>query len=251
VFQKPQKRSRIELNDAFLQRVVPDILQHTPDVRVPAGDPLTGFLKINGDLRRINADKILSMAGQTAPQILWKGPFRPLGNAQVESKFADHRTYFYQGKEVDQQVHLGFDLAVTANVPVLAGNDGRVVYADYLGIYGNCVILDHGMGVQSLYGHLSSIDVKAGDTVAKDQPLGRSGVTGLAAGDHLHFAMLVGGYPVNPVEWWDPHWIQDRVLRKVQEAGNPAGTARVEPAPGTAAPARKPPVKPRAEPRRR
>ena len=71
--------------------------------------------------------------------MLWKGPFVPLGNAQVESKFADHRTYFYQGKEVDQQVHLGFDLAVTANIPVKAGNDGKVVYADYFGIYGNCV----------------------------------------------------------------------------------------------------------------
>ena len=137
----------------------------------------------------------------------------------VESKFADHRTYFYHGEEIDQQIHLGFDLAVTANVPVLAGNTGKVVYADYLGIYGNCVVVDHGMGVQSLYGHLASIDVKQGESVKKDQVIGPSGLTGLAAGDHLHFAMLVGGHAVSPVEWWDPHWIEDRVMRKIREQG--------------------------------
>jgi murein DD-endopeptidase MepM/ murein hydrolase activator NlpD len=150
-----------------------------------------------------------------------------LGNSQVEASFADHRTYVYQGKEVDQQVHLGFDLAVTARVPVLAANDGKVLNASWLGIYGNCVILDHGMGIASLYGHLSSIDVKPGDTVTKGQTLGRSGMTGLAGGDHLHFTMLVSGHPVNPVEWWDAHWIQDRVERKLREAGAaaPAGAA--------------------------
>jgi murein DD-endopeptidase MepM/ murein hydrolase activator NlpD len=111
------------------------------------------------------------------------------------------------------------------NIPVRAGNDGRVVWADYFGIYGNTIVLDHGMGVQSLYGHLSSIDVRAGDTVKKDQVMGRSGMTGLAAGDHLHFSVLVGGHPVNPVEWWDPHWIEDRVMRKLREASAGAGAA--------------------------
>jgi murein DD-endopeptidase MepM/ murein hydrolase activator NlpD len=104
-------------------------------------------------------------------------------------------------------------------VPVLAANDGIVMNASWLGIYGNCVVLDHGMGVQSLYGHLSSFDVKVGDKVTRGQTLGRSGATGLAGGDHLHFTMLVGGRMVNPVEWWDPHWVQDRVVRKLDEAG--------------------------------
>ena len=104
-------------------------------------------------------------------------------------------------------------------MPIVAANNGKVVLADYLGIYGNCVILDHGLGVQSLYAHLSSIDVKPGDNVDKAQPLGRSGMTGLAGGDHLHFTMLVGGYPVNPVDWWSTQWMEDRVLRKIREAG--------------------------------
>ena len=97
-----------------------------------------------------------------------------------------------------------------------------MLHAAYLGIYGNCVVNDHGLGVQSLYAHLSSLDVKEGDTVDKGQTLGRSGTTGLAGGDHLHFTMLVGGVQVNPVEWWDGHWLEDRVFRKIREAGGTA-----------------------------
>ena len=221
VFDKPMKRSKIEIDDRFLQRVVPEILAHSPELTPapPAGDLLAGFLAVNGDLRRLNAEKIAKLTGTPSPAILFKGPFVQLGNSKVEANFADHRTYMYKGKEVDQQVHLGFDLAVTARVPVLAANDGTVVNADWLGIYGNCVIIDHGAGVASLYGHLSSIDVKVGDRVTKSQVLGRSGMTGLAGGDHLHFTLLVDGHPVNPVEWWDPHWMQDRVERKLQESG--------------------------------
>ena len=125
----------------------------------------------------------------------------------------------YDGREVDEQVHLGFDLASTANATIEAANRGRVLFADVLGIYGNCVIVDHGMGLQSLYAHLSSFDVAVGQMVEKDQSLGRSGRTGLAGGDHLHFTMLVHGQPVNPVEWLDPHWIEDRIRRKLEAAG--------------------------------
>lgn len=217
VFGKPFRRSRIQIDDRFLQRVVPEILSHAPELGIPAptGDLVNDFVRINSDLRRLNGEKILALSKGTSATKLWSGSFLPLGNAQVEAGFADHRTYLHGGKEIDQQVHLGFDLAVTSAIPVAAENDGKVLLAEWLGIYGNCVILDHGMGVGSLYAHLSSTDVKVGDTVTKGQVLGRSGMTGLAAGDHLHFTMLVGGRPVNPVEWWDAHWIQDRVDRKL------------------------------------
>jgi murein DD-endopeptidase MepM/ murein hydrolase activator NlpD len=218
-FPKPFKKSRIELDDKFLDRVVPAILEGTTDVK-PDGDGIAKFLVINGDLRRKNAAKIASFSPQTSPEMLWRGVvFHAFANTAVESAFADQRTYVYKGKEVDRQVHLGFDLASFMGTPIVAANRGKVLYADELGIYGNCVILDHGMGVQSLYAHLSSIGVKVGDTVEKAQELGRSGMTGLAGGDHLHFTMLVSGHMVNPVEWWDPHWIEDRILRKLKQAG--------------------------------
>jgi len=222
VFEKPFKNSRIEIDDKFLQRVVPEILEHSPELKLAApttGDLVPAFLKINGDLRRMNADRIADLTRPSSTSRLWNGPFVQLGNSQVEAGFADHRTYLRSGKEIDQQTHLGFDLAVTANVPVVAANAGKVLNASWLGIYGNCVIIDHGMGVASLYGHLSSFDVGVGDTVTKGQTIGKSGMTGLAGGDHLHFTMLVGGHPVNPVEWWDAHWIEDRVNRKLREAG--------------------------------
>jgi murein DD-endopeptidase MepM/ murein hydrolase activator NlpD len=214
-FPKPFKKSRIELDDRFLDRVVPAILANTTEV-APEGDQLAKFLVINGDLRRKNAAKISSFAKTSAPEMYWRGiVFHPFTNNAVESAFADQRTYIYKGKDVDQQTHLGFDLASFTGVPIVAANRGKVVLAEELGIYGNCVIVDHGMGVQSLYGHLSSLRVKAGDMVDKEQELGRSGMTGLAGGDHLHFTMLVNGQMVNPVEWWDSHWIQDRILRKL------------------------------------
>lgn len=219
VFPKPFKRSRIPIDDRLLDRVVPAILEGTTEVK-PEGDNLAKFLAINGELRRKNNEKIASFAAQTKPELLWRGVvFHPFGNTAVESAFADHRTYVYNGKEVDQQIHLGFDLASFAGTPIVAANRGIVVFADELGIYGNCVIIDHGLGVQSLYGHLSSIEVKAGQTVDKEQQIGRSGMTGMAGGDHLHFTMLVNGKMVNPVEWWDAHWIEDRILRKLRAAG--------------------------------
>ena len=224
-FPKPFKKSRIELDDRFMARVVPAILEGTSEIK-PEGDDLAKFLAINGELRRKNAEKIASFARQSAPELLWRAVvFHPFTNTAVESAFADHRTYTYKGRNVDQQIHLGFDLASFAGTPILAANRGKVLFADELGIYGNCVILDHGMGVQSLYAHLSSIEAQVGQIVEKEQQIGRSGMTGLAGGDHLHFTMLVNGRMVNPVEWWDAHWIEDRILRKLKAAGGgPEGT---------------------------
>ena len=222
IFPKRFRNSTIPLDDKFLSRVVPAILQSSPQLQASPGDLLPAFLKINNDLRRMNNEAIAALAKKTAPTILWEGAFQPLGGSQVESSFADFRTYTYGGKEVDRQVHLGFDLAKTTNAPVAAANHGKVIFAEELGIYGNTVIVDHGIGVQSLYAHLSSFAVRAGDDVKKGQTLGASGQTGLAGGDHLHFSMMVNGQFVNATEWWDPHWIEDRVMRKLREAGLPA-----------------------------
>jgi murein DD-endopeptidase MepM/ murein hydrolase activator NlpD len=220
VFPKVFRKSQIGLDDAFLGKVVPAILQNSPDFKVEnPGDLLASYLRINRDLRRINDSLIAALALQTAPRVLWQGPFKQLVNSAVEGGFADRRTYMYKGDSVDFQTHLGFDLASTSAAPVLAANSGVVVHAGYLGIYGNCVILDHGLGLQSLYAHLSSIGVKRGDSVQMSQELGRSGTTGLAGGDHLHFTMLLGGRAVTPIDWWSAQWVEDRITRKLREAG--------------------------------
>ena len=240
VFEKVFRKSRIDVDDAFLAKVVPPILANTPSLKV--NDPsnlLESYLTINRELRKQNGATIAALAEKSAPDRLWQGPFKQLINSAVESGFADHRTYVYQNKDVDQQVHLGFDLASTLAAPVHASNAGRIVLAEFLGIYGNCVIVDHGLGLQSLYAHLSSIGVKVGDTVTQGQELGRSGTTGLAGGDHLHFTMLLGGHAVTPIDWWSEQWVQDRVLRKLREASTPAAapaSTAAAPAPAPAAP---------------
>jgi murein DD-endopeptidase MepM/ murein hydrolase activator NlpD len=222
VFRKEFRASRIEVGDNFLSRVVPAILQNSPELEVEdPSDLLASYLRINRDLRRENDASIAALAQQTSPEILWRGAFKQLINTAVESGFADRRTYYHNGEEIDRQVHLGFDLASTAAAPVLAANHGQVMHAGWLGIYGNCVILDHGMGLQSLYAHLSSIEVGVGDMVAMDQQLGRSGATGLAGGDHLHFTMLLAGRAVTPIDWWSAQWVEDRITRKLRDAGAP------------------------------
>jgi len=214
VFPKKFKSDTIKLTDDFMQRVVPPIMSETPEL-TDQGSLLKNFLLINGPLRRMNAQELVAFSQKTAPHLTWTQPFVQLGNSKVEASFADYRTYVYNGQVVDHQTHLGFDLAVVQHTPVLAANDGKVIYEGFLGIYGNVVVIDHGCGLQSLYAHLSSFDVKEGDEVKRGQVIAHSGQTGLAGGDHLHFTMLLDGIPVNPVEWWDPHWIHDRIEAKL------------------------------------
>lgn len=219
---RPPTAARIELTTDFMARVVPEILSRTPDL-ADRGDLLANYLAVNGELRRTNAAELRRLAGESRPEFLWRQPFRQLPNTAVMASFADRRTYLFEDREVDHQDHLGFDLASRRHAPVEAGNRGVVVLADFFGIYGNTVVLDHGYGLASLYAHLSSIEVVAGQTVELGQVLGRTGETGLAGGDHLHFSILVHGLPVSPIEWWDGRWIRDHLAAKLGRAAPFAG----------------------------
>jgi len=215
---QPKKwRSReIRITDRFIERTVMPIIAQTPDLE-DLQDPLQNFLQVNHTLRKKNADQLKALAATSHPGFLWKGGFLQLSNSQVEAAFADHRKYLYQGKVVDTQYHLGFDLAVTKQYPVEAANDGIVVLSEFFGIYGNTIVIDHGYGLQSLYAHLSSLEAKKGDQVLKGQMIGRSGMTGLAAGDHLHFSLLLQGVQINPIEWWDSQWVRSRISDRLRK----------------------------------
>ena len=179
------------------------------------GTPLENYLQINRDLRKSN-DAFLQQLGQKSQEaFLWREPFLPMINTSIKANFAEARSYVYQGNTVDQQTHLGLDMASVHGDTVPASNDGVVIFAGYLGIYGNCVVIDHGYGLQTLYGHLSAVDVTQGQKVSRGQAVGRSGSTGLAGGDHLHFAILLHGLPVTPIEWFDRKWIHDRLKLKL------------------------------------
>jgi len=202
------QRANITLPPSFLAAKVPELAQQE---KLPAGSPIETFQTINSKLRAENEARIRELVASISPEKRWNGAFRQLNNSKVTSVFAERRSYFVDGTQVSEATHYGYDLAATANTPITASNSGRVLYAAPLGIYGNCVLVDHGMGITSLYGHLSRIDVHEGDAVTQGQTLGLSGQTGLAGGDHLHFAILVGDTYVDPVEWWDAKWVATHV----------------------------------------
>jgi len=214
---RPYKTGRIELSESFMERVVPQILAQTPELS-DRGDLLESYVQINSELRRRNRARLVELAGDSAEAFLWQSAFLQMPGSRVMSPFAVERTYVFDGREVDREFHLGYDLATVRRDAVPAANDGIVELAGYFGIYGNAVVLDHGYGLMTLYGHLSSITVSVGERVSRGQTLGRSGETGLAGGDHLHFAVLLQGMPVDPVEWWDRRWIANRIGRKLGDA---------------------------------
>jgi hypothetical protein len=210
--QKRFRTDKINISDRFLEQIFPYFSPYLKDV---TGQEVEKFLKINRELRRENALAFYNLRTQTSPGMLWEGVWLRLKNAANMAGFGDHRSYYYKGEKIDEQIHMGVDLASLANSEVQAANNGRVIFAEGLGIYGLTVVLDHGQGLASTYSHLSSIGVQMGQEVKKGDIIGATGQTGLAGGDHLHFGVMVNGLFVNPIEWWDSHWIQDNVIKKL------------------------------------
>ncbi len=221
LFPKKFRVRDFPIDDALMEKLVNSV--DPTGQLVPGPDLLSRFLKINGELRAKNNQQLADLRFKTEEKILWNGPFLHWG--KEEADFADSRNYIYHGKQVDHQTHLGFDLSDVANGPVQVANDGRVVWAADLGIYGNCIVVDHGYGLQSIYGHLREIDVKTGDMVKKGQKMGIAGETGLAGGVHVHFGMQIDGVQINPREWWDEHWIHDRIMSKLAPGAETASAS--------------------------
>jgi murein DD-endopeptidase MepM/ murein hydrolase activator NlpD len=201
------RKSTLAISDSFLQNKVAPLLSG------PAreGSAKETFLAVNNRMRKENDQRITAVTKKSTPAIQWQDAFVQLSNSKVEANFADERTYTYNGEAIDKAYHLGYDLSVTKRYPVEAANGGTVAFAGDLGIYGGTVILDHGLGLFTLYSHLSSIDVKEGDKVERRKALGRTGETGLAAGDHLHYGVYLHGVAVLPVEWW----VRDNIQPKL------------------------------------
>jgi len=210
---KSFRSDNMMLSEAFLQQKMPEFQAGNPQLR--GKTLLDTFLYVNTLMRADNFKTIQAVCGKSEPRQLWNDTFSRMKNASPMALYGDRRTYIYDGKSVGESVHMGVDLASTTQAPVEAANSGIVAFAGPLGIYGNTVIIDHGFGLFTLYGHLSSISAKSAQTVSRGDLIGASGLSGLAGGDHLHFGMVVGGQFVDPKEWWDPHWITDNVTRKI------------------------------------
>ena len=209
------RKDTITIPDSFLERKMPEFAKE-----IPNGDklsPIEIFLLVNEDLRKANSETIFNITSSSEAKIYWEGKFLRLPNAASRAQFADHRSYIYRNKVIDQAYHMGIDLASISHSPIPAANSGKIIFVGNIGIYGNIVIIDHGFGLLSLYGHMSSIDVKKGQMVVKGDIIGKTGSSGLAGGDHLHFGMLVHNTYVNPIEWWDETWIKNNITDKIAD----------------------------------
>ncbi len=207
------KKDTIQISDSFLKSKMPEF--YIDVQQNPKTSPIEKFIQVNRDLRQANYRTIQAVVDKTDPRLYWADEFLRLPKSERRSDFAEYRTYKYKGKIIDQQVHLGIDLASVAHSQVPASNSGKVLFVGPLGIYGKTVVVDHGLGLFSTYSHLSATRVSQGQMVSKGEILGRTGSTGLAGGDHLHFAMLIHNIFVNPVEWWDSKWIENNISTKI------------------------------------
>jgi murein DD-endopeptidase MepM/ murein hydrolase activator NlpD len=215
VRRKRFRKDRIRLSNRTVARLANKI--PGPGQNVLPED-IKSFIWINEELRKENNHTIMQASEKTTPHQFWTGAFlRPRGKPMAG--FGDRRTYVYKKKVVTKAIHLGIDLADVSQSKIKAGARGRVIFAKDTGIYGNCIIIDHGLGVASLYAHLSEMLINTGEVVERGQDIARSGASGLALGDHLHFSMLINGVFVNPTEWLDTHWIRDNVMLRYKNAG--------------------------------
>lgn len=219
------RTDKINISDRFLEWKMPEFINQVD--APPGAPPLDIFLKVNRDLRKANYETLVKVTAQTDEAVHWKGAFERLPGAANRARFADHRFYYYGGKTIDEQTHMGIDLASVAHSPVPAANSGKVVFSGKIGIYGGTIVIDHGLGLFSMYSHLSQMAASDGQMVAKGEIIGATGQTGLAGGDHLHFGMMVHQTFVNPVEWWDAEWIGNNVTGKI--AALPAGKKETAP----------------------
>ncbi|EFL49568.1 Peptidase M23 [Solidesulfovibrio fructosivorans JJ]] len=203
---------RVDVSDAYLAAHLPAFAALYPEIR----DPVARFQKINDDLRRQNEAVPAALSKESPHEPLWDGAFIYMPRSIVRGSFGADRVYVHDGREIGREKSAGIDLASVPHAPVPAANNGKVVYAGPLGVFGDTVIIDHGMGLLSLYGNLSSIAVRKGESVKKGAVIGATGTTGLAANDQVHFAMYLDGQPVIPIEWWDGHWLEDNVTAKLR-----------------------------------
>jgi len=218
--QKTYRVSKINLSDRFLKGKIAQLADEFAETQ-GVDDSLEQFKIINEDVRAKNEEIIHKITSKVSDERISDfkiNKMYPLKNAQVVATFGDHRKYYYDGKYISQSYHLGLDLASNAMAAIKPQNGGSVVFADYNGLYGNMPIVDHGLGLYTLYGHCSSVSVSSGDEIQKKETIANTGKTGYAMGDHLHFGVLVQGIEVRPQEWMDKTWMKLNINNVIKSA---------------------------------
>lgn len=215
-----EKVDDIKISDSFINNVSKYVLENS-NMDVP-NDPIDIFVKTNKELRKKNVKTIRDVSRKNYSNIMKTSfdikPFIRLANAATFAKYGERRHYYYDGKKIDEAWHLGMDWASIKRAEIKVSNPGKVIYKDYLGIYGDSVIVDHGFGLASLYAHTSSIKVELNDEVKAGEYIANTGATGAVFGDHLHFGILIQGIEANPNEWLDFTWMKTNITKTINDA---------------------------------
>ena len=246
-YYKAQKVRQItrqrDLEGSFLEGAVSDLYEKCAAVmesgpcREERPTAEQKFTAVNTAYRTVIERLVEEITGKPILKPFREGAFlRPVGTTS-RADFGERRVFLYFKQPLGSAVNAGVDFASPGNGPVLAANSGEVIFSGDLGIYGNAIIVDHGFGLTSLYGHLLTTDVEKGALVKKGQPLGKAGQSGFAEEDRLRFELRVHGLPVRPIEWWDAHWVQDHVERKIEDIKKNLGLSTVSAAGQEEAPA--------------
>jgi len=219
---KKYKTSWIKASDKFIDGKISDLASNDENYE-HITDRLEKLKVINENMRIANEKLIHELSEKISTDRIdsWKiKKFYPLKSAAVVATFGDERHYYYKDKdnEVSQSYHVGLDLASTKMASIKTSNPGKVVFASYNGIYGNMPMIDHGLGLYTIYGHCSSLLIEVGDEVNAGDVISQTGQTGLALGDHLHFGILVQGIEVRIAEWMDTKWIKIHIDDVFKEA---------------------------------
>ena len=217
---KKYRTSTIKASDRFINGKIADLSEDRPN-QTRDLTPSQKLDFINATYRGENnkvIQEVTSKVDHNRLENFKLQPFYPLKNGKVVASYGDHRYYKYHDKVISEAYHLGIDLASVKMADILITNPGVVVFANYNGIYGNNLIVYHGLGLYSLYGHCSQLLVQKGDILNAWEVAAKTGATGLALGDHLHFSILIQGIFVRPAEWMDAKWMQTNITDVIEGA---------------------------------
>lgn len=215
-----KKIDKINISDKFINKVSKEVLSKSgydiPD------DQADTFVLTNRDLRKDNVNTIKTEVRKNMDMDKVSkfklSAFKQMKNSQMFAGYGERRHYYYDKDKIDEAWHLGMDWASIKKAKIYSTNEGKVIFKDYLGIYGNTAIIDHGYGISTLYAHTSILNLELNDEISSNQLIANTGSTGAVFGDHLHFGVLIQGIEVNPLEWMDRKWIKTNVTNIMNQA---------------------------------
>lgn len=214
------KPDNIKISDRFINKVSKNVLTKSgydiPDNQAEI------FVKQNRDVRKRNIDTIKSetrnnMYKEKVSKFDIKA-FKQLPSSMTFAGYGERRHYTYNGKKIHEAWHLGMDWASVKKAKIFTTNSGRVIFNEYLGIYGETIIIDHKFGLATLYAHTSRSVVEVNENVKAGQYIANTGSSGAVFGDHLHFGVLIQGIEVNPSEWLSRYWVRENITKTIDNA---------------------------------